>query len=100
MLAVRGNPRLRVEDDRVDDVRLSGDPRRALLEHGVVVEQQRARGECRQVPRDRLAPTLHLLDDRGALTVLDDDHHRGHDEEQHEDCAQEELGLKRDEGGL
>ena len=45
--AVADDPRLGVEDDRVDHVGLSGDLAGALLEHRVVVEEERAGGQSR-----------------------------------------------------
>ena len=89
-----GHSSLRVEDDGVDDVGLSGHSGHVLLEGGIAVEEQRRLGKCGQVPRDHLAPALDLRDDGGALPVLDHDDDRGHDEEQDEDRPQQELGLE------
>ena len=92
--AVGGHPAVGVQHEGIDHVGLARDPGDVLLERGVVVEKQWPVGDRREVTRDDLAAPLHLRDDRGALPVIDHDHDGRHDERDHEQRAQEELGAE------
>src|SRR5439155_12890144 len=84
-----------VEDERVAHVVLGGGWRDVLPERRVVVEEQRAVGDRREVPRQHLATPLELVDDRDALAMIDHDEDARHHERDYEDRAPEELRPER-----
>src|SRR5205807_5335786 len=87
--AVDGHLAVGVEDERVAHVVLGGGLRDVLLERRVVIEEQRAVGDRREVPRQHLATPLELVDDRDALAMVDHDEDARHHERDHEDRAPE-----------
>ena len=95
--AVDGHLAVGVEHERVAHVVLGGGLRDVLLERRVVVEEQRAVGDRREVPRQHLATPLELVDDRDALAMVDHDEDARHHERDHEDRAPEELRAERRE---
>jgi hypothetical protein len=84
-----------IEDDRVDDVGFAGDLVDVLLEGGEVVQEQSAGGGRRQAPGEHFTAPLDLVHGGAALALLDHGDEARHDEHEHEQCADQELGLER-----
>ena len=93
--AVGDNRAVPVEDDGVDDVGLTGHLVDVLLERGEVVQQQGASRRRCEASREDLAAALDLVHGGAALASLDHGDEARHDEHEHEQGADEELGLER-----
>ena len=84
-----------IEDDRVDDIGFDGDLADVLLEGGEVVQEQRAGGGRCQAPGEHFTAALDLVHGGAALALLDHGDEARHDEHEHEQRADQELGLER-----
>jgi len=93
--AVGSHLGLRVEHDRVHDVRLAGDARHVLLERREVVEEQGALRDGGQTAGHDVAAALHLLHDRRPLVTLDEQKHAGHRRHDHEHGAPQQARAQR-----